>query len=131
MKKKLFELGAVKTRRFRDDIVYGRPPTCQIAERFNPAHLAALFCPFLGLGFCEKIPVIQKILRQNWCFFQFYHSRIEVLQNYSAVFVSVTFVREILRELRDFFFHKNPALVLKKWNLNFLIFLCNSLIKST
>ena len=36
-------------------------------------------------------------------------------------FVSVTFMREILRELKKKF-HKNPALVLKKWNLNILYF---------
>ena len=48
----------------------------------------------------------------NWCFCQFYHSRIEVLQIaqllalVSFVSVSVTIVRENLREFRENFKHK-------------------------
>ena len=45
-------------------------------------------------------------------FGQFYHSRIEVLQNYSAYsFLSVSLVKENLRELIEFRFSQNPNLI--------------------
>ena len=51
---------------------------------------------------------------QNWCIGQFYHSRVEVLQIAwllaLVIFVSVSLVRENLRELRENLKHKIRSL---------------------
>ena len=54
-------------------------------------------------------------ISQNWCFGNFYHSRIEVLQIAQllalVIFVSDSLVRENLRGLRENFKHKIRTLV--------------------
>ena len=49
-------------------------------------------------------------LAQNWCFGQFYHSRIELLQNHSAFFVSLSLVRGKFEGIRENLRHKNWAI---------------------
>ena len=60
----------------------------------------------------------------NWCFGQFYHSKIEVLQNCSLFFcASVSLLRGNFRELRRFLLQKTQARVtlLKKYILTYPI----------
>ena len=57
--------------------------------------------------------------------------KIESIAKLLSFFVSVPLVREILRELRDFFPTKPQPWSSKSGTYNFLYFFCNSLIKLT
>ena len=52
------------------------------------------------------------MIRQNWWFGQFYPSRIEICQNSSACFESVSLMRgKFVEGTRENLKQKNPALV--------------------
>ena len=64
-----------------------------------------------------KLTFIHLAIWQNWCFGQFYHKRIDVLQNCSVFFVS-DLASENLRGLRELFLQKNPAQKHSKTNFS-------------